>query len=91
MVKRNRQIVWRVHHFDLWPDWQWVYRTGGATCWSADAGSTWKRLLTLHERAPDGARYITYPFLTMGRDGSFHLVYADFGAGAIQHVRFNSA
>jgi predicted neuraminidase len=58
---------------------------------SADAGSTWTKLAILDQLKPGEKGALTYPFLTRGNDGIYHLVYAQFGAHAIRHIRFNAA
>ncbi len=58
---------------------------------SADAGTTWTNLTILDELKPGAKDGLTYPFLTRGGDGTYHLVYAHFGAHAIRHIRFNDA
>jgi predicted neuraminidase len=58
---------------------------------SADAGSTWTKLAVLDQLKPGEKGGLTYPFLTRGADGTYHLVYAQRGAHAIRHIRFNDA
>lgn len=58
---------------------------------SADGGSTWTNLAILDELKPGEKRGLTYPFLALSSDGTYHLVYAHAGARAIRHIRFNDA
>jgi predicted neuraminidase len=58
---------------------------------SADAGSTWIKLAILDQLKPGEKKSLTYPFLTRGSDGIYHLVYAHRGMHAIRHIRFNAA
>jgi predicted neuraminidase len=58
---------------------------------SADAGSTWIKLAILDQLDPGERKALTYPFLTRGVDGTYHLVYAHRGRHEIRHIRFSSA
>jgi hypothetical protein len=58
---------------------------------SADGGSTWTNLAILDETQPGERGGLTYPSLTRSSEGTYHLVYAQPGTRAIQHIRFNDA